>query len=558
MKAIGGIMRSASSRVWLGLGFLLALSVLVATPSRGAAIDDLFKAVRENDINILDRMIEEYGPESVHMMTRTGVTPLHLAAALNRTAMAGYLVTRGADVQAQTAGGFTPLHWAAGRNAAATAKLLISLGADPNTPNDKGITPLHWAAGKNATETIRTLLAAGANIHVMTKDDLTPLHWAVMHDANEAAEILAYEAVSDESGQPAVDPELNLKRAARDNTQAVVTASAKTADRPAVPSAEVKPPMPKPATTAKPTSPVIVAPPEGQPGLPAVRVTDVADSDEFKNPPPPDALLRAAEAIPSAGQPASPERSDLPAVVREAEEMAKLPDPPPASKELRSLTVPIGFGHRLEFVWLEEAGVWFGKYEITNGQYRRFNAKHNSMFNQEFSLDGIDQPAVYVSWNDAKAFCQWLNRSFATRIDKGGIFRLPTDQEWMEAARCGENRIYPWGNEWPPKYGNYSDLMARRQLPNWVGIEDYDDGFVVTAPVRESGKNEWGIFGLAGNVWEWCEEWQDSTRQYKIRHGGCWDFDGQQSLRIDTRGTDRPDAAYDTIGFRVVMEPSRN
>ena len=105
----------------------------------------------------------------------------------------------------------------------------------------------------------------------------------------------------------------------------------------------------------------------------------------------------------------------------------------------------------------------------------------------------------------------------------------------------------------PPKFGNYSDKAAKRELSEWSGIVNYDDGYPVTSPVSDSGENEWGIFGLGGNVWEWCEDWYDASKKYKIRHGGSWYFDREECLRIDCRGFDRPDARYDTIGFRLVL-----
>jgi formylglycine-generating enzyme required for sulfatase activity len=70
--------------------------------------------------------------------------------------------------------------------------------------------------------------------------------------------------------------------------------------------------------------------------------------------------------------------------------------------------------------------------------------------------------------------------------------------------------------------------------------------------------NEWGIYGLAGNVWEWCDDWMDNAdRRLKIRKGGSWDFDTKESLRVLANGFDRPSARYDTIGFRVIVAPKR-
>jgi formylglycine-generating enzyme required for sulfatase activity len=190
---------------------------------------------------------------------------------------------------------------------------------------------------------------------------------------------------------------------------------------------------------------------------------------------------------------------------------------------------------------------------VSNGQYRRFNPRHTSMFREDFTLDANDQPVVCVSWDDARKYVAWLNRNYAAAIPKGWKVRLPREDEWEYVARCGGRRIYPWGNAWPPAYGNFSDLAARRSLSDWSGIRGYDDGFPVTCPVTQSGANEWGLYGMAGNVWEWCEDWYDASKKYKVRRGGGWDFDTQDALRVDARGFDRPEAKYDTIGFRLVI-----
>ena len=422
--------------------------------------NQLHRAIRDNAILRVDEILERYGSEAARLSVEHGVTPLHIAAALDDDVTLAILLAHGANISARTAGGFTPLHWAAGRDALRTTRILIAIGADIDTRTPGGVTPAHWAADKNATNVLRLLILSGADIGAETTKGLTPLHWAVRRNSLEAGQMIAFKRVLEE---------------------------------------RVRRPQSK---------------------------SSFAVTQEFQ--------------IAIAPEPVSAPPASSPQVL-------------PRAEFGRSLVVPIGRGQSMEFAWVESMTLWVGKYEVTNGQFRRFRYKHRSMFREEFSLDGDDQPVVYVSWKDANEFCRWLNKNHSVRLPPDCEFRLPTDKEWTTFAACGTDRKYPWGNSWPPKYGNFSDTTARKNLPRWQGIKHYDDGHIVTCSVTESGANEWGIHGLAGNVWEWCEDWYGGGRKYKVRRGGSWDFDPVESLLLTARGFDRASARYDTIGFRVVV-----
>jgi len=171
-----------------------------------------------------------------------------------------------------------------------------------------------------------------------------------------------------------------------------------------------------------------------------------------------------------------------------------------------------------------------------------------------------DQPVVFVSWNDAKAFCRWLSR----REKK--TYRLPTEAEWEMACRGGSVWTrYPWGNRLPgDRDTNFGDGNAK--LPG--NLATVDDGYRFVAPVGSYRPNGFGLHDMDGNVMEWVEDYYDrnyyesspvddpqgpSVGQSRVNRGGNW-FASPSDGRCAFRGFSSANMSFWNLGFRVIME----
>lgn len=106
--------------------------------------------------------------------------------------------------------------------------------------------------------------------------------------------------------------------------------------------------------------------------------------------------------------------------------------------------------------------------------------------------DRMDHPVVHVSWNDAMAYCKWSGT------------RLPTEAEWEYAARGGlVQNTYAWGNSLHPD-GIHMCNIWQGKFPD---VNRPMDGYLGTAPVTEFEPNNYGLYNVCGNVWEWCSDW---------------------------------------------------
>jgi len=187
-------------------------------------------------------------------------------------------------------------------------------------------------------------------------------------------------------------------------------------------------------------------------------------------------------------------------------------------------------------------------------------------------------PVIYVSRDDAIAFCEWLTRKELKeeRISSGNYYRLPTDKEWSwmagleEKPGTGPNwrdarkeKIFPWGLDWPPPEGagNFADATAALTpgIPIGSTIPNYDDGFAHTAPVGSFQPNQYGIYDLSGNVQEWVSDDYSALDPDSpgVVRGGGWKSYQRENLYTGSRGGPPSTFSDSVYGFRIVLDKGR-
>jgi len=219
----------------------------------------------------------------------------------------------------------------------------------------------------------------------------------------------------------------------------------------------------------------------------------------------------------------------------------------------------------MKFVPVPETDVLFSIWDTRVKDFAAFVAATNYHAGSEWKNPGFAQtdndPVVNVSWDDAKAFCEWLTAKErgAGKITASQEYRLPTDREWSvavglppESGKTPQEKdakvkgVYPWGTQWPPPpgAGNY-----HRSL----GVDSYEK----TSPVGSFAANRFGLYDMGGNVWQWCGDLYSENGTARVVRGGSWLNNNPESLLSAYRFSDNPDFRFSINGFRCVLGSSR-
>jgi formylglycine-generating enzyme required for sulfatase activity len=212
-------------------------------------------------------------------------------------------------------------------------------------------------------------------------------------------------------------------------------------------------------------------------------------------------------------------------------------------------------------------GFWMGKYEVTQGEWKRVVGKLPGEFTAELP-EGDDLPVGNVNYAEAEAFCTALTQlgRHSGEMPAGWESRLPTEAQWEYACRAGTTSATAFGDKLSSKQANFSGKPYNGT--------DVGPSLKRAAKVGSYPANAWGLHDMHGNTFEWCRDWYypnlpggvdpdlsskkgASNRDgsfSRVRRGGAWTDDGWP-CRSACRLRFEPERRYDHIGFRIAAVP---
>ena len=174
-----------------------------------------------------------------------------------------------------------------------------------------------------------------------------------------------------------------------------------------------------------------------------------------------------------------------------------------------------------------------GKYTVTQKEWKTIMGA-TPWKGESYVKEGDDYPATYISWNDCQEFVKKLNA-------KEGVnkYRLPNEDEWEHACRAGSTTKYCFGDD-KRRLGEYA----------WYNKNAWDVEQKYAHKVGQKKSNQWGLYDMHGNVWEWCQDWYDNKHKYRVNRGGCWD-NPAVNCESSYRRRFEPDNRCNYLGVRL-------